>query len=99
NYQRNQFGGSFGGPLVMDKVHFFFAVERTQQDTTQTVNTKGLFPAQDGVYPTVYRENLGTGKVTGIINPAQYVAVRYGWNDNRFPFGASPATTPDNWGD
>ncbi len=41
DYRRNQFGGSFGGPLTLDRVHFFFAVERTMQDTTQTVNTKG----------------------------------------------------------
>ena len=26
------------------------AVERTKQDTTQVVNTKGLFPSQDGVF-------------------------------------------------
>ena len=99
DYRRSQFGGSFGGPLVMDKVHFFFAIERTQQDTTQTVNTKGLFPTLDGVYPTRYRENLGTGKVTAAIDPAQYIAIRYGWNNNSFPFGAGPASTPDNWGD
>src|SRR5437588_1801050 len=62
DYRRSQFGGSVGGPLVRDKVHFFLAIERTQQDTTQTVNTKGLYSILDGVYPTLYRENLGTGK-------------------------------------
>ena len=30
DYRRNQFGGSFGGPIAKDKAHFFFAVERTQ---------------------------------------------------------------------
>jgi hypothetical protein len=98
-YQRNQFGGSLGGPIVMDRVHFFFALERTQQDTTQTVNTKGLFPALDGVYPTLYRENLGTAKVSANVTANQYLTIRYGGNDNSFPFGASPANTPDNWGD
>ena len=44
DYRRNQFGGSFGGPIVKDKAHFFGAVERTQQDTTQTVNTQGPVP-------------------------------------------------------
>ena len=55
DYRRNQFGGSFGGPIIKDKIHFFGAVERTQQDTTQTVNTQGLFPALDGAMrcPTV----------------------------------------------
>jgi hypothetical protein len=99
DYRRNQFGGSFGGPLLLDRVHFFYAVERTQQDTTQTVNTKGLFPAQDGVYPTPYRDNLGTVKVSANINAGQYFTVRYGRNTNGFVFNSSPATTPDNWGD
>src|SRR3954463_16434919 len=29
DYQRNQFGGSVGGPLMLDRVHFFLAIERT----------------------------------------------------------------------
>ena len=43
DYRRNQFGGSFGGPIVKDKLHYFGAIERTQQNTFQAVNTKGLF--------------------------------------------------------
>ena len=50
DYRRYQFGGSFGGPIVLNKAHFFGAVERTQQDTNQAVNTLGLFPGSDGVY-------------------------------------------------
>jgi hypothetical protein len=99
DYRRNQFGGSLGGPLMLDRVHFFLAIERTQQDTTQTVNTKGLFSGLDGVYPTLYRENLGTVKVSTSLTPNQFLTVRYGRNTNAFPFGASPAATPDNWGD
>ena len=48
----------FGGPIARDRAHFFGAVERTQQDTTQTVNTKGLFPTLDGPAPVPYRETL-----------------------------------------
>src|SRR4051794_14198514 len=50
DYRRNQFGGSFGGPIAKDKAHFFGAIERTQQDTTQTVDTGGLFPDRDGQF-------------------------------------------------
>src|SRR6478752_2271366 len=80
DYRRNQFGGSFGGPIMKDKAHFFGAVERTNQDTTQTVDTKGLFPSQDGSYTVGYRETLVTGKVTASLNSSQYVSVRYGYN-------------------
>src|SRR3954466_7309627 len=99
DYRRNQFGGSFGGPIARDKAHFFFAAERTQQDTLQAVNTQGLFPNLDGVYTVPYRENILTGKVTANLNAAQYLSVRWGRNNNSQPYGASPSNTPDNWGD
>jgi len=99
DYRRNQFGGSFGGPIVKDKAHFFVAIERTQQDTKQAVNTKGIFPQLDGVFTVPYRENIGTGKMTANLNAAQYLSVRYGRNTNSQPYGASPNNTNDNWGD
>ncbi len=98
DYRRYQFGGSFGGPIVQDKAHFFAAVERTQQDTFQAVNTEGLFPSLDGIFGTPYRENLVTGKVTAALTPSQYLSVRYGRNTNTQPYGASPQTPPNGWG-
>jgi outer membrane receptor protein involved in Fe transport len=99
DYRRNQFGGSVGGPIARDRAHFFFAAERTQQNTTQAVTTNGLFPSQDGVYQTPYRETLLTGKATANLTPTQYLTVRYGRNQNSQPYGATPLATPDDWGD
>src|SRR3954452_834262 len=87
-YRRNQYGGSFGGPVIPDRLQFFAAVERTQQDTTQAVSTKGLFTTQDGVFPTPYRETLFTGKATSNLSPRQYLTARYGRNQNSQPYGA-----------
>ncbi len=97
-YRRNQFGGSFGGPIVHDKAHFFAAVERTQQNTFQPVDTLGLFPTQNGVFPTPYRETLVTGKATTNLNTAQYLSVRYGYNQNSQPYGVTPNAPPSGWG-
>jgi carboxypeptidase family protein/TonB-dependent receptor-like protein len=97
-YRRNQFGGSFGGPIVKDRAHFFGAVERTVQDTFQSVTTNGLFPDQDGVFPTPYRENLVTVKETTTVNAAQYLSVRYGFNNNSQPYGVTPNSPPPAWG-
>src|SRR5215471_947502 len=99
DYRQNQFGGSFGGPISKDKAHFFVAAERTQQDKTQRVNTSGLFPALDGIFPVPYRENLFTGKVTSNLNAEQYLAVRYARNNNSQPYGAAPNSSYYNWGD
>jgi hypothetical protein len=98
DYRRYQYGGSFGGPIRQDKAHFFFAAERTQQTTFQLVNTEGLFPSLDGIFETPYTENLLTGKVTASASPTQYLAVRYGRNQNEQPYGASPQTPPNGWG-
>jgi hypothetical protein len=98
DYRRYQFGGSFGGPLVQDRAHFFAAFERTQQDTLQVVDTLGLFPNEDGVFTTPYRENLLTGKVTTNLSPSQYLAVRYGRNTNSQPYGADARTPVSGWG-
>ena len=99
DYRRNQFGGSVGGPILRDRAHFFAAVERTNQDTTQAVSSQGLFPGKDGVFATPYRETLFTGKATANVTPTQYLSVRYGRNQNSQPYGATPRATADNWGD
>ncbi len=98
DYRRYQYGGSFGGPIVKDKVHFFVAAERTQQDTFQAVNTQGLFPELDGVFSTPYRENLVTAKGTVAMTASQYLSVRYGRNQNEQPYGADARTPPAGWG-
>jgi outer membrane receptor protein involved in Fe transport len=98
DYRRYQFGGSLGGPIVTDKVHYFAAFERTQQDTFQIVNTLGLFPEEDGTFSTPYRENLFTVKGTFNMNPSHYLSVRYGRNANEQPYGPSPVSPPSNWG-
>jgi outer membrane receptor for ferrienterochelin and colicin len=94
DYRRNQFGGSFGGPVLRDRMHFFAAVERTNQDTTQAVTTKGLFTAKDGIFATPYRETLFTGKATANLTPAQYLTVRYGATRTRSPTARRPTRRP-----
>ncbi|HLA76628.1 MAG TPA: TonB-dependent receptor [Vicinamibacteria bacterium] len=98
-YRKYQYGGSLGGPIVRDKTHFFLSFERVQQDTTQSVDTLGLFPEKDGVYDLPYRENMFVGKVTHQLTPNNYLSVRYGFNNNSQIYGASPQSAPESWGD
>ena len=99
DYRRYQFGGSVGGPIVENKAHYFVAFERTQQDTRQAVSTLGIFPSEDGVYDTPYRENLLTGKITTNLSPRQYFALRYGRNTNSQVQGAALRVAPSGWTD
>jgi hypothetical protein len=99
DYRRYQFGGSFGGPIMVNKAHFFAAYERTQQDTTQAVNTLGMFPQLDGVYDTPMRENLFTAKASTNLTASQYLSIRYGRNTNSQVYNAGTRFVPNNWGD
>jgi outer membrane receptor protein involved in Fe transport len=97
DYRRYQFGGSFGGPIAVNRAHFFGAFERTQQDTKQAVDTRGLFPSEDGVFATPLRENLLTAKMTTNLHPAHYLAVRYGRNTITQPYGAALRNAQSAW--
>lgn len=44
-YDREQFGGSFGGPIVKNRWFYFGAVERLQQDFVETEPTKAYAEA------------------------------------------------------
>ena len=61
DYRRNQFGGSFGGPIVKDKAHYLRRGGTHEQNTLQAVDLKGLFPG-DGVYTTPYTRDAGDGQ-------------------------------------
>ena len=96
-YRRYQFGGSLGGPIVVDRAHVFGAYERTQQDTRQVVNTLGLFPQEDGVFDVPFREDLLTTKVTTTVSPSHYLALRYGRDGNAQPAGAGLRAARSSW--
>ena len=97
DYRRYQYGGSLGGPIALNKLFYFGAFERTQQDTKQIVNTLGLFPSEDGVFPIPVRENLFTGKLTANLKTAHYLSVRYGYDGNSTPSGAALRNAHSTW--
>ena len=52
-FKRNQFGGSFGGPVKHDKTFFFFGYESLRENLGQTIRT--VVPdvnARNGILPT-----------------------------------------------
>jgi hypothetical protein len=62
-FQRNQFGGDLGGPIVKDKLFFFFDAERTKQDLIDPVLPGGAFAGLTGNFNSPFRETETIGRV------------------------------------
>ncbi len=97
DYRRYQFGGSAGGPIVRDRVHYFAAYERMQQDTKQLVDTLGLFPEEEGIFDVPLRQNLLTAKVTASPGPSHYVSLRYGYERSSQPGNVTNRVAHSAW--
>ena len=99
DYRRYQYGGSFGGPIVQNKAHFFAAVERTQQDTTQAVDDAGSLSEPGRRLPDAEpREPVhgeGVGEPDAVAVPVGALRPQHQLAGVR----RRPAPVPENWGD
>jgi hypothetical protein len=63
HFQRNQFGGSLGGPIIKDKLFFFLTGERNKQDLLDPVIPGGSFSTLTGNFNSPFRETQADGRV------------------------------------
>jgi outer membrane receptor protein involved in Fe transport len=104
DYTRDQYGASFGGPIVKDKVHFFATYEKTAIDQSYIVDPgtdelRALYPELTGLaVPIPSHDELGTAKVTWDVNAQNYLQVRYGYQKNDTKYGQSSTAAPSNLG-
>jgi len=106
-YERKQYGLALGGPIVRDRAHYFATFEKTEEDTSYTVDTdldaggpgSPIFPELQGVtVPTPLEDDLATAKITLNVSPKQYLQVRYGYQKNTTKYGQGSLSAPDSLG-
>jgi hypothetical protein len=76
DFRRWQYGGTFGGPIIQNKTHFFGAVEYTDENQFFTVNAGGRFPQYEGTFASNQYRWTYTGKVDHQISPSQSLFFR-----------------------
>jgi hypothetical protein len=82
DFERRQYGGSIGGPLARDKTFGFFAVERNEQDRTQTVTTRGVFPQFEGAFEAPFRDLMLVGKLDHHFDDRHSASLRVSFQRN-----------------
>jgi hypothetical protein len=108
-FERWEYGGSLGGPIVRDKLFFFGALERFDEPGAETpirsdaiFNEVSAIPGSEPVraIPTPYDDTLLTTKFDHRLNDRQNLLYRFSWQKNSSPNDqvANPAATDLNGG-
>ena len=86
DFSRHQFGGGFGGPIIQDRMHFFGAVEDTEQKQTYRVDSgfPELYGSMEGIFPNDHTNRLFFGRVDTQLNQNQNAFVRWAWQGGTF---------------
>jgi hypothetical protein len=89
-FQRNQFGGNFGGAFIKDKLFFFVDAERTKQDLLDPVLPSGPFQALTGSFNSPFREVEGLARLDWQINNNYKFFYRFSFDQNRSALPFTP---------
>ena len=92
NFARQEFGGSFGGPIVKEKTFYFFAYEqfRERQNVAVFPGATTQIQAIPGnqfvpLIPQPYDDTLFTAKVDHKINNSQNLFFRFSYQGSKSP--------------
>jgi len=91
-FQRNQFGGNFGGAFIKDKLFFFVDAERTKQDLLNPVLSSGPFQGITGSYNSPFRESEAVGRLDWQINSRYHLFYRFSYDQNKDVLAILPNT-------
>ncbi|MGA8153804.1 MAG: carboxypeptidase regulatory-like domain-containing protein [Terriglobales bacterium] len=98
-FQRSQYGGNFGGPIIKDKLFFFMDGERAKQDSLTPVLFSAPFDIYNGGISVPFRDNELLGRVDYTLGHNARAFYRYDYFKNSLPgtfgFGYSVYTNQD----
>jgi TonB-dependent receptor-like protein len=83
-FDREQFGGSIGGPMVKDKAFFFFALERNREQGATTGGSRDTASQviTQGFASTPFREYLLTAKSDLLVTSKDRISLRFSLQQN-----------------
>ena len=95
-FDREQFGGTFSGPIKKDKLFFFANVESNNQDAVAIKALAPTLASFSGFTPNPFDGLLATGKFDWAINDKMSFLTRYSHdhNDQQAPFPAGTGIVP-----
>ncbi|MFZ0663204.1 MAG: carboxypeptidase regulatory-like domain-containing protein [Acidobacteriaceae bacterium] len=89
-FQRNQFGGSVGGPIMRNKLFFFGSVDRLKQDQSAPISMGPLFAAIQAAFPNVGspdRDTYSAGRLDYNGPHSSHFFARVNYEANSFDTG------------
>jgi carboxypeptidase family protein len=89
-FQRNNFGGQIGGPILKDKIFVFFDAERLKQDLQDPVLLQGPFAGLSGGFNSPFRDTEGVAKLDWHITENVKAFYRFSYEQNRSVRGFIP---------
>jgi hypothetical protein len=97
DYRRYQYGGTFGGPIIQNKTHFFGAYEGTQENWFLTANAGGLWPQYEGTFLSDQNRWTYNTKIDHQLTNNQNIFFRWGAEDEYRPIITTAGrVTPSN---
>ncbi len=77
DFSRQQFGGTIGGPVVKDKVHYFVSFEQVNENNVTLVRPQGAYVNNKVDAPLPFDQTLLFGRVDAGLTGSQRLAAKF----------------------